>query len=494
MTKIEEIGIENIIKAMNEHYKKFGRDKKFEKMEQALIGKGTIKDWYEICKDVKGIDIDYFSRILATEYNKHEFLSKEFGYIQNFLELESANHKYFTFQAEHSPSASKLAWSVNNIKGINVDYVVEKAIKEKYCDNLFALAQALPEKRKELAEAYLSINVHRFDNNYFNFVDVFADFAKLEGLNPKDFEDRFYYLVNGDSQFAEHGKFVEALMQIKEIDCEKLANWSLRRKPIEIIRVLNGLYLTRANITKDNKDYYAKRLLDNLFSRPLKENDYRELHFYPEHLDYLVRKVTSNPCKENCITAINLFEVYDRRLHSNDKRRLKDLIVQNTTNPQNVYKLSKFMPEAQEECEDAIIRLMHDQQAKPEDLMHYYIEITKQGKNQDKMLDALIDMVNHLKYNTTALSVYYSNIESADVNKITECMAKHDSLTNIYSWLSNFRGKQQKQLAQTAYFNGRDLWELEEIAEFKHDFNIKSPAKEIDEESPLDIILEELNK
>ncbi len=494
MTKIEEIGIENIIKAMNEHYKKFGRDKKFEQMEQQIIKLGEIKDWYEICKNVKGIDIDYFSRILATEYNKHEFLSKEFGYIQNFLELKNVNHSYFVNPAALSIDSSKLAWAVNNIKGIDIDYIIEKAIKKQFSRTLFNLAEALPEKRKELAETYLSMNVHRFDNNYFNFVDVFADFAKLEGLNPKEFEDRFYYLVNGDSQFAEHSKFIGTLMQIKEIDCEKLANWALRRKPIEMIRVLNGLYLTRANITKDNKEYYAKRLLDNLFSKPLKENDYRELHFYSEHLDYLVRKATSNPCKESCITAINLFEVYDRRLHSNDKRRLKDLIVQNSINPHTVYKLSKFMPEAQEECEDAIIRLMQEQQANPAELMHCYIEITKQSKNQDKMLDALIEMVNHLKHNTTALNVYYSNIESADVNKITECMAKHDSLTNIYSWLSNFRGKQQKELARTAYFSGRDLWELEEISQFKHDFNIKSPAKEIDEESPLDTILEELNK
>ena len=37
MSKIEEIGIENIIKAMNEHYKKFGRDEKFIRMEDIVI-------------------------------------------------------------------------------------------------------------------------------------------------------------------------------------------------------------------------------------------------------------------------------------------------------------------------------------------------------------------------------------------------------------------------------------------------------------------------
>ncbi len=494
MARIEEIGIENIIKAMNAHYKKFGRDKKFEQMEQLIIKHGKIQDWYEICKDVIGIDIDYFSRILATEYNKHEFGTEEFDYIQDFIELKNVNHSYFVHSAELSIDSRKLAWAVNNIKGIDVDYIVENAIKKQFSRTLFNLAEALPERRQELANAFLNMDIKRFENNYFNYVDIFPAFATLDGLNPKDFEDRFYYIVDKDSSFAEHSKFIEHLTYIKKIDYEKLASWVLRRKPSEIIKVLNCLAYSTIPMHESDKKYYEKQLLNRLFSLRLAENDYRELKCCHEHFDYLFKKAISSPSKESCVIAINLIEIYQGFFNKDDKNKIKDLIIQNTTNPHSVYKLSKFMPEAQEECEDAIIRLMRENQARPEDLMHCYIEISKQSENQDKMLDALIEMVNHLERKPSSLYVYYSNIENANVNKITECVAKHESFENLYSWLSNFRGQQQKQLAKIAYQNGNDLWAEEEIMEFKHDFNIKTLVKDVEEPSPLDTLLEELNK
>ena len=356
MTKIEEIGIENIIKAMNEHYKKFGRDDKFIRMEDIVINSNEPKYIYDISNAVNGIDMDKFSKAMSKYFNIWSSSYDYFEFVEKFLALENANHSYFVPEVLITHSAEKLAFAVNNIKGVDIDYIVSRERENKNPQILYYLARELPEKRQELANAFLEIDSNK-SSIYNSFVEYFADFAKLEGLYLKRFEDKFYYAVENRPEL-EHAEFVKKLASLKEIDIDRLSNLCLSRRASEKIALLNGLYWFDQTIVS-NKGLKEKLLL-SIFSKPLCQYDYKHLHLYSSNVDFLYNKAVKNPCEESCTIASNLIEIYNSILDTTQKSSLKDLIINNSQNPLNVLTCAKFMPEYQTECEDSIINLMKE--------------------------------------------------------------------------------------------------------------------------------------
>ncbi len=482
MSKIEEIGIENIIKAMNEHYKKFGRDEKFIRMEDVVINSNEPKYIYDISNAVNGIDMDKFSKSMSKYFNIWSSSYDYFEFVEKFLALENANHSYFVPEVLITHSAEKLAFAVNNIKGVDIDYIVSREIENKNPQILYYLARELPEKRQELANAFLEIDSNR-SSIYDSFVEYFAHFAKLENIDIKPFEDKFYYTVENRPEL-DHAEFVKKLASLKEIDIDRLSNFCLSRKACEKIALLNSLYWFDQTIVSNNG--LKEKLLLSIFSKPLCQYDYKYLYLNFSNIEFLINKALKNPCEESCTIASNLIEIYNSKLATTQKSSLKDLIINNSQNPLNLLTCAKFIPEFQTEYEDTIINLMRNN-PQSEKTFHSFVEISRLSKHQDKMVDSMLEMVNE------GLSIYTllalaSNVKT-DTSKISKSLAKNGTYIQICDWLTYYKHKQSD--IDYIYKNASTKWSQEEKERFKSKFQV---TPEDEQQSPLDDIFSDLAK
>jgi len=182
MSTIHSLGIDNVIRAMNDYYTKHGRTGSFLEMEQKIANDQqlTRKNIYDLTKNINGIDVNLMADAMADTlrllWSSDE--KQSFNYIYDFItEFKPTNLNPFVEKITGNFEAHEVCFLYNNIPSFSKETLLDKISKAKTVSiyNLSYYFNNVPEIKEEVCDIILGLfetNKHEILNHFGVLVEI----------------------------------------------------------------------------------------------------------------------------------------------------------------------------------------------------------------------------------------------------------------------------------------------------------------------------------